>query len=110
MVKVSKKVDELGRHELASLLFKEVEACKDVFRVNAKAIYERIGDIVLEVPDATFNGLLRYVAKEHGMYKSELLAKYTQCRKIFDRVKKEVGAEERRRRDFFGEQNNNERR
>ena len=110
MVKASKKADELGRHEVASLLSKEVEACKDALRVNAKVIYERIEDIIWEVPDATFNGLFRSIAKEHGMYKSELLSKYTQCRKVFDRIKREVSAEDRRRREFFGEQDKTGRR
>ncbi|MGA2465534.1 MAG: hypothetical protein ABSH06_14405 [Thermodesulfobacteriota bacterium] len=107
MLKASKRADELGRHGLVSLLSKDIEAYKNSFPVKAKDVYGRIEDVVVEIPNITLNGLIRGIAKEFGMYKSELLAKYTQCRKIFNKVKKEVQAEERWRRDFLGKHDQN---
>jgi len=60
----------------------------DIYYLDKKKpaieIYQQIRNIVQQSPQASFGSIIRYLAMENGLYRNELVKKYTLCRKTYE--------------------------
>ena len=87
MLKASERAGEIGREKLSEMLQKEVEDYKNPNApvVNAQYVYEKIGDAIMDAPDASFESIIKWIARDIGAYPEEVEKNYKMCRRIYEK-------------------------
>ncbi|MBW2346116.1 MAG: hypothetical protein JRF53_19400 [Deltaproteobacteria bacterium] len=87
MAKAANTAKEIGRTKLSQMIQKEVALYKDESILTAQNIYNQIGDAILDVPEASYEVVIKIISREVGIYPNELEKCYKRCRKVYDRNK-----------------------
>lgn len=103
MLKAARRAEELGRKELSRMLLKEVEAYRRILpeSIIYKEVYRRMEDVVWETPAISYWNLIRYIAKEFGLYPNEVRAKFRRSEKVYLMVKEEIRREKKVRKKWL---------
>ena len=62
---------------------KQVEGLRNSPRQTAPWIYDEIEEYVMDSPDATFQEIVTYVSRQHGIAYNEFLKKYKRAEKVY---------------------------
>jgi hypothetical protein len=91
MEKAAVKADEVGKAELATAIWEEIERCK-THGVNytAPVFYDLIREWVLENPEVTEDEMLTAVGREIGLSYDEVTKGYPRAQRVFRSAQREV--------------------
>ena len=87
----AQQAEKLGDTALAAALCKEGEAYASGWALQPTAtdMYERITDVVRDVPALSFEALVDYLAQDRGFTPPELMQRYRRLRPVYDQAKRE---------------------
>lgn len=89
-LKAAKQAEEMGRNSLAKAIRDEVKMYQNMSPPpNAKMIYERIQEIVLETEVETegiwpYEKIIKNISWEIGLDPEEMEKRFKKCRKVYD--------------------------
>ena len=86
MLKASDRARQLGMQSLSKLICQDADSYYLDGKKPAPEIYQQIRQIVQKSPQASFGSIIRYLAMENGLYRNEMVKKYSQCRKIYEQA------------------------
>lgn len=86
------KAKSIGETALAEKIMYEIKDYKRRERKQriyyAEDIYERISEMLIDSPDASFDSVISYLAQEFGYYNEDFLKNYTKCKQVYEDEKK----------------------
>ncbi len=77
------QAQRVRREQLATLLEAELQAYQHVPVTRAQDVYDTVGDILTDLPQATFEKVLRRLARYYGLTPEELLQRYKRLRRVY---------------------------
>ena len=78
--------ETIGNMEVAEMIRKELEVYRRSPKVTADTVYTRIGDVLLDWPEATFRQILVGVGQEFGISSKEMLTRFPRCRAVYEKA------------------------
>jgi|APSaa5957512622_1039677.scaffolds.fasta_scaffold21779_2 hypothetical protein len=88
MLKAADRARQLGMSSLSALICQESDIYFLDKKKPASEVYQQIRQMVQQAPQASFGSIIRYLAMENGLYRNEMVKKYSQCRKIYEQALK----------------------
>ena len=90
MLRAAEKATKVGRPNLSKIIKKQVKNYENEKRLYARNVYEEIYDALLDVPEASYDAIIRWIARDVGLYSYELEERFKKCREVYDKAFKEV--------------------
>jgi hypothetical protein len=90
MKKAARRADELGRHQLAQLLRKEIVGCQQSpsRSVQKEQFYEDIQDAVIENPNLTLAAIKMFMADRYALLVSEVYTAFPRTKAVYREAKR----------------------
>lgn len=98
-LKAKTRAEEIGREGLVKKMIKELSMLKQK-KEPCDYTYQRITDWALEYPEMPWKKMLKYVARERGMYLHEFLSRYKRAKEICLSEKADARQEKKSRKRF----------
>ena len=86
------QAQRVGREQLAALLEADLQASQHVRVTRAQDVYDTVGDILTDVPHATFEEVLLRLAGYWGLTPEELLQRYKRLRTVYEERRNFIAA------------------
>ena len=89
---VISQAQRVGREQLAELLEAELQAYQDVPVTRAEDVYSTVGDILVHLPQATFEDVIRHLASYYCLTPEELLQRYKRLKTVHEERRNFIAA------------------
>ena len=90
MLSAAKQAVSLGEKELSDRIIDDVGGYNIGLRPTSQTIYDSIVDCIIDLPKASHETVIKFVAKDYGFSPQEFKRRFKGSRRIYDEQKKRI--------------------